>query len=58
MTTNPLLRDGKYFASYEPVVSGDYMLHVQLLQIGGLMATYYRNADFSGAVFADSVARD
>lgn len=58
ISSNPLVNDGKYYASYDPETAGQYQLHVQLLRVGGLSATFYRNSDFSGAVYADQSQQD
>ena len=39
--------DGRFVVKYDPIVAGDYLLHVLWLSSGGLKATYYQNEDFS-----------
>ncbi len=44
--------DGIYTMFYDPTVAGSYLLSVQLVTMGGLLATYYKTANLSQPVLA------
>jgi len=46
--------EGHYKINYTPSLSGEYQSHIMLQSRGGLLATYYKNQDFSQPVYDDS----
>jgi len=46
--------EGHYKISYTPSLSGEYQSSIMLQSRGGLLATYYKNQDFSQPVYDES----
>ena len=45
---------GEYSVTYFPNLSGSYEVYLLLRSFGGLLATYFKNTDFSGAVIGNN----
>ena len=45
---------GLYKASYTPTLAGTHQVSIRLRSVGGLLGTYYRNADFTRPVWGNS----
>ena len=46
-------RDGHYQVAYTPLVAGNYRASILLRSRGGLLATYFRNQDFSNPLYGN-----
>ena len=46
--------NGKHTVSFTPTIAGLYKLSIMLRSPGGLLVTYYRNVDFTGAILGNS----
>jgi len=50
--------NGIYSVSYTPRVAGEYTLDVTLRNQGGLVATIFRNVDFTSPITGDTIGND
>jgi hypothetical protein len=46
--------DGTYTVSYLPRLAGPHLANIQLRSVGGLLATYYKNVDFTNPVLGNN----